>query len=59
MDAQEMRAFSVACECLEKKFRYLAESGEAEMPFNPMEVAESLSLAANDFRPGPLVVPSK
>lgn len=59
MDAQEMLMFSAVCTSLEGKLRRLAETGETEMPFDPIEVAEALSVAAKDLTPGPVIVQSK
>lgn len=58
MDAQDMRIFSTVCTSLEEKFRQFAETEEAEMPFDPIEVADALSAAVKDFRTGPSIVRS-
>ena len=54
-----MLMFRAVCASLEGKFRRLAEIGETEMPINPLEVAEALSVAAKDLTLGPAVVQSK
>ena len=59
MDAQEMRMFSSVCASLEGKLRRLVATGEAELPFDPLDVAEALSVAAKELTPGPAVVRSK
>ena len=56
MNAQEMRMFSDVCKGLEENFLRLAETGDTQMPFDPIEVAEALSAVAEDFLPGPMAV---
>lgn len=53
MNAQDRRLFSEVCESLAKSINRLAQTEEYAMPFHPLEVAEKLSTAAKELRPGP------